>query len=329
MNGLLIKEFAMKLPNLNIPRYVATAANLIGPKVNVRGDQLYFNIDFTNLPGNLGKYFTILGHFFHTHRYGIEDTPATVILDADVTCKNNSFLFDFKESLENTEFFSEANMNIFSTGFNCVISSSNYSLLEARSIVTNLFIDKILIPLEEILKGNEPILEKKITIQKHGRELFSFSSYWYETKIEFNIINNTDFRSEVIDRSIELFSKFNENYMNIYKDAYKLYDHFEKISYGSKNPAKEMVAIFDLIIVTSDCEELEINCENPIGSSDSNSSSNQTSTYGQIVLGNMYQNNIVGKGNISTKMLVEAAKKAEARKIQSQFVTYISQIKYQ
>lgn len=317
----------MKLPNLNMQKYISNADALTRSNVSQSGDQVYFYLNLYSLPGNLGKYFQILNHFYTTHIHGIKETPATVILDADIITKTETLISNFNDSLrlENT---------VYDIGYrngdyvNLCCKFKDLSINEARSLIVDKFIEHILIPLEEILKGNEPLLLKTIIIKKHNKELFSFSVFWFETKVTYNIINNTDFRSEIIDNVNDLFSKFIANYNENYKDAYKLYEHFETFSYGQKNIAKEMVSIFDILIVTSECEELEVNTDDTIAISNNNSSSEQISTYNQVVLGNKYQNNIIGKGNISTKMLVEAAKKVEKRNLQNQFTTYISQLCY-
>lgn len=317
----------MKLPNLNLNKYISNASEMINQHVYIQGDHLEFNMNLEGLTGNLGKYFTVLTHFFNTHNNSIKETPATVILDADIKTKTDCFIFNFNESLKEENCFYDINYrSTYEMETRVCCRAKNVSLDEAKRIITNKFVDHILIPMQEILQGNEPLLTKTISVTKHGKELFSFSTYWFESIVTYNIVNKTDFSSDIIKQANDLFTRFLVTYNQNYKDAYKLYEHFERIGYGQRSAAKEMVAIFDILIISSECKELALDCDNEIAISENNSYAEQISIYPDIVLGNKYQNNIIGIGKVSAQMLIDASKKAKDRHLQNQFAEYVSNL---
>lgn len=305
----------MKLPDLNIQKYIGDSERILQncTRINQIGDIINVQLYLHNLPGNLGKYFSILGTFNSTSDFLSNVKPRTVIIGADIKTHIAGLQYDFIESFRLEESVVECKSDIF--GYGIFLSIRSSSVQEVFQMIKNKFENDLLLKMIPILARREPLCRKEISIVKNGVTLFIFQTYWFEDKVVFNIQNYSDFDQTKLNEVIIQYGLYVDKYNNIYKDAYKLYDHFEKISYSSENISDIMVKIFDSVIVHIDNSCLIVNDQESVAISTDNYQASEGQHYGF--------SNIIGKGYISMENIIEAAKKSELINIGREFTHYI------
>lgn len=306
----------MQLPDLNLPKYIGDSQRVLFKCANVyqNGNHVNICMNLAALPGNLGKYFLILGHFNNTHNSSLMAKPKTVIIGADIIMKSGGFQADFIDSISMHDKVFDFSVDIFSLNISC--SVKDMTVEEVKSMLEVKFVNDLLMKMQDILARREPIATKEISISKNGVTLLLFQTFWFEDKVVFNLQNYSDFNQVKLDEVIKNYGLSVDKYNSIYKNAYKLYEHFEKISYSSECIPDIMIKIFDSVIVHIDNSCLIVNDQESIAISTDNYQTSEGKYYGF--------SNIIGIGNISIENLIEAAKKAESINIGREFTHYIT-----